>query len=54
MLEIHSDKVDEPNFTMKIISTNKNNLGRYAGEGLNIEKQVGELSINKKAEWCKD
>jgi hypothetical protein len=39
MLEIHSNNVDEQAFTMKLISTNKNNLKRYAGEGLNIEEE---------------
>jgi hypothetical protein len=54
MVEEHPDKVAEPDFKMTILSTHINNLERYSSEGLYIEKQIGELSINKKAEWGKE
>jgi hypothetical protein len=47
----HDDDDVIPEFMMKLISSHNNNLERMIMEGILIERQVRQLSMNLKTGW---
>lgn len=49
----HPDKTLPPKSTMTLLTTHIANLGRQVGEGLHLEKQNPEMSLNDRMEWSR-
>jgi hypothetical protein len=53
-MNCHGDSMEDPVYTMVLMSKHRSNLERLIMEGILIEKQWGRFLVNLKGEWGRD